>query len=81
MAKCLGVGTKLLAGIGMFGLQFEGGLFSKMDCMVTAQSGDVDVSVVSFICTKSMSGSEDLLMGNGALSVSSSEWETMFNFF
>ena len=47
----------------MLGLEFEGGLFSKMDCMATAESGDIGDSVVTFICTKSMSGSKDLLVG------------------
>ena len=75
MAKC--VATKHLTGIGVLGLEFEGELLSKMDCMVTAESGYVGDLVVSPICTKSLSGSEDLL-GSEALSVSSSEWMSTF---
>ena len=44
-----------------------------MDCMVATYSGDVSDSVVSFICTISMSGCEDLVVEDGTLSVSSSE--------
>ena len=47
--------------------------------MVTAESGDVGDLVISFICTQSMSGSEDLLVGDEALSVSSSELANMLN--
>ena len=79
LAKHLGVGTKLLTGIGVLGLEFESGFYAKTDCRVTAESVDVGDSVVSFICTKSLSGSEDLLVGDEALSVPSSEWMTMFN--
>ena len=71
LAKHLGVGTKLLAGIGVCGIEFEGGLLSEMDCMVTAEYGCVGDWGVSFVCTKSMSGSEDLLVGDTALSASS----------